>query len=104
MRRIYADHNATTPLAPEALDTMLPYLREHFGNASSVHTFGREARAAIDDVRVRLAKLLGVQEGELVFTGGGTEADNMAGVCVFLAPRRHGRRIMPTRLWCDAVL
>jgi cysteine desulfurase len=76
MRRIYADHNATTPLAPEALDAMLPYLREHFGNASSVHIFGRECRAAIDDARVRIARLLGAQEGEIVFTGGGTEADN----------------------------
>lgn len=78
MRRIYADHNATTPLAPEVLDAMLPYLREHFGNASSVHIFGRECRAAIDDARVRIAGLLGAQEGEIVFTGGGTEADNTA--------------------------
>ena len=78
MRRIYADHNATTPLAPAVLDAMLPYLREHYGNASSVHIFGREARAAIDDARVRLANLLGAQEGEIVFTGGGTEADNNA--------------------------
>jgi cysteine desulfurase len=76
MRRIYADHNATTPLAPEVLDAMLPYLREHFGNASSVHIFGRECRAAIDDARVRIAGLLGAQEGEIIFTGGGTEADN----------------------------
>jgi len=76
MRRIYADHNATTPLAPAVLEAMLPYLREHYGNASSIHLFGREARAAIDDARVRLAGLLGAQEGEIVFTGGGTEADN----------------------------
>ncbi len=78
MRRIYVDHNATTPLAPEALGAMLPYLCEHYGNASSVHVFGREARAAIDDARVRIAGLLGAQEGEIVFTGGGTEADNNA--------------------------
>jgi cysteine desulfurase len=76
MTRIYADHNATTPLAPAVLDAMLPYLREHYGNASSVHIFGRECRAAIDDARVRIANLLGAQEGEIVFTGGGTEADN----------------------------
>ena len=76
MRRIYADHNATTPLAPAVLDAMLPYLGEHFGNASSVHMFGREARAAIDDARVRLAGILGAQEGEIVFTGSGTESDN----------------------------
>ena len=78
MKRIYADYNATTPLEPQVLDAMLPYLREHFGNASSVHVFGREARAAIDDARVRLTKLLGAQESEIVFTGGGTEADNAA--------------------------
>jgi cysteine desulfurase len=78
MRRIYADHNATTPLAPAVLDAMLPYLRDHFGNASSVHIFGREARAAVDDARVRIANLLGAQEGEIVFTGSGTEADNTA--------------------------
>jgi cysteine desulfurase len=78
MRRIYADHNATTPLAPEALEAMMPYLREHYGNASSVHVYGREARAAIDDARVRLAGLLGAQESEIVFTGSGTEADNAA--------------------------
>jgi cysteine desulfurase len=78
MRRIYADHNATTPLATEVLDAMLPYLREHFGNASSVHRFGRQARAAIDDARVRMAGLLGAQESEIVFTGGGTESDNAA--------------------------
>ncbi len=86
MKRIYADHNATTPLAPEVLDAMLPYLREHYGNASSVHVFGREARAAIDDARLRLAKLLGAQEGEIIFTGGGTESDNTA---IFGVRRGH---------------
>ncbi|MEI6085127.1 MAG: cysteine desulfurase family protein [Verrucomicrobiota bacterium] len=78
MRRIYADYNATTPLNPAVLEAMLPYLGEKFGNASSVHIFGRDARAAIDDARVRLAKLLGAQEGEIIFTGGGTESDNNA--------------------------
>ena len=91
MKRIYADYNATTPLAPEALEVMLPYLREHFGNASSVHIFGREARAAIDDARVRVAKLLGAQEGEIVFTGSGTEADNTAIIGVVRASRKRGR-------------
>ena len=90
MKRIYADHNATTPLDPAVLEAMLPYLREHFGNASSVHVFGREARAAVDDARVRVAKLLGAQEGEIVFTGGGTEADNMAVFGVARALRKKG--------------
>jgi cysteine desulfurase len=86
MKRIYADSNATTPVAPEVLDAMLPYLTEKFGNASSVHFFGRETRAAVDDCRVRLAKLLGAKEGEIVFTGGGTESNNAA---IFGAPPGH---------------
>jgi cysteine desulfurase len=104
MQRVYADYNATTPLDPQVLEAMLPYLREHFGNASSVHTFGREARAAIDDVRVRLAELLGPQEGEIVFTGGGTEADNMAVFGVVRAHRKRGRHIITSSIEHHAVL
>jgi cysteine desulfurase len=104
MRRIYADHNATTPLDPAVLEAMLPYLREHFGNASSVHVFGREARAAVDDARVRVAKLLGAQEGEIVFTGGGTEADNMAIFGVARALRKKGRHIVASSIEHHAVL
>jgi cysteine desulfurase len=104
MRRVYADYNATTPLDPQVLEAMLPYLREHFGNASSVHTFGREARAAIDDVRVRIAKLLGAQEGEIVFTGGGTEADNMAVFGVVRARRKTGRHIITSSIEHHALL
>ena len=104
MRRIYADHNATTPLDPQVLDAMLPYLRERFGNASSVHVFGRDARAAIDDARVRVAKLLGAQESEIVFTGGGTEADNMAIFGVARAQRKRGRHIVLSSIEHHAVL
>ena len=104
MRKIYADYNATTPLAPEALEAMLPYLREHFANASSVHVFGREARAAIDDARVRIAKLLGAQEGEIVFTGSGTEADNTAIFGVARAQRKKGRHIVTSSIEHHAVL
>lgn len=104
MKRIYADHNATTPLEPAVLEAMLPYLREHFGNASSVHIYGREARAAVDDARVRMAKLLGAQEGEIVFTGGGTEADNMAVFGVARALRKKGRHIVTSSIEHHAVL
>lgn len=104
MKRIYADHNATTPLDPAVLDAMLPYLREHFGNASSVHAFGRQARAAIDDARVRLAKLLNAQEGEIVFTGCGTEADNNAIFGVARALRKKGRHIITSSIEHHAVL
>src|SRR5208282_4279844 len=104
MRRIYADYNATTPLDPRVFDAMLPYLREHFGNASSVHVFGRETRAAIDDARVRIAALLGAQEGEIVFTGGGTEADNTAIFGVARALRKRGRHIVTSSIEHHAVL
>ncbi|MEO6846929.1 MAG: aminotransferase class V-fold PLP-dependent enzyme, partial [Chthoniobacterales bacterium] len=75
---IYLDYNATTPLASEAMEAMLPYLREEFGNPSSIHAQGRSARAAVDDARDCLAKLLGAKPHEIIFTGGGTEADNLA--------------------------
>ena len=86
MNRIYADNNATTPLDPAVLDAMLPYLRDKFGNPSSAHFFGREARAAIDDARVRVAQQIGAQESEIIFTGGGTESDNTV---IFGVPPGH---------------
>jgi cysteine desulfurase len=75
---IYLDHNATTPLLPEVVDAMLPYLREHFGNPSSAHAYGRKAHEAIDGARHEVAALLGCFDDEVVFTSGGTEANNLA--------------------------
>jgi cysteine desulfurase len=75
---IYLDYNATTPLCEAARTAMLPFLEEKFGNPSSVHAAGREARAAVDDARDRLADLLGAKPHELIFTSGGTEANNLA--------------------------
>jgi len=75
---IYLDYNATTPLCDQSRQAMLPYLDRHFGNPSSVHAAGREARAAIDDSRDKLAKLLGAKSHELIFTSGGTESCNLA--------------------------
>lgn len=75
---IYLDHNATTPLLPEVVDAMLPYLREHFGNPSSGHPYGRRAHAAVARAREQVAALLGVDPDELLFTSGGTEANNLA--------------------------
>ena len=75
---IYLDYNATTPLCEPARRAMLPFLEEKFGNPSSIHAAGREARAAIDDARDRLANLLGAKPHELIFTSGGTEANNLA--------------------------
>ncbi len=76
--RIYLDHNATTPLVPEALDAMARALADEYGNASSIHSFGQRAKAALDDARTEVARLIGAEPGEIVFTAGGTEADNIA--------------------------
>jgi cysteine desulfurase len=78
MGRVYLDNNATSPLRPEVLDAMLPYLREEYGNASSIHSFGQRARAAVERARVEVAGLLGAQTKEIIFTSGGTESDNLA--------------------------
>lgn len=78
MNRYYFDHNATTPVAPEALEAMLPALTEAFGNASSIHHFGQAARQRLDEARGRLAGVLGASPEEIVFTSGGTESDNLA--------------------------
>ncbi len=90
---IYLDYNATTPLCDPAREAMLLFLGEHFGNPSSVHAAGREARAAIDDAREKLAELLGAKPHELIFTSGGTESNNLAllGLARSRAPRgcRH---------------
>jgi cysteine desulfurase len=78
MRRIYLDNNATTPVLPEVLEAMRPYFGEHFGNASSIHHHGQETRAAVERARDSVGSLLGCQSAEVVFTSGGTEADNLA--------------------------
>lgn len=75
---IYLDHNATTPLLPEVVDAMLPFLRSEFGNPSSGHPWGRRARDAVEHARERVAELLGCAADELFFTSGGTEANNLA--------------------------
>jgi len=78
MRRVYLDNNATTPVLPEVLEAMRPYFGERFGNASSIHHHGQETRAAVERARESVAGLLGCRPAEVVFTGGGTEADNLA--------------------------
>ncbi|HVW78193.1 MAG TPA: cysteine desulfurase family protein [Alloacidobacterium sp.] len=78
MKRVYMDANATTPLLPEVLDAMRPYFIEHFGNASSIHQQGQQARAAVEQARESVATLINCRPAEIVFTSGGTESDNMA--------------------------
>src|SRR3984957_12103705 len=78
MRRVYLDNNATTPVLPEVFEAMRPYFGERFGNASSIHHHGQETRAAVERARESVAALLGCRASEIVFTSGGTEADNLA--------------------------
>src|SRR6184192_3950562 len=94
MRKVYLDHSATTPCDPRVVEAMLPFLADKFGNASSVHSFGQEARAAVDRARRQVAALIGAHANEIVFTSGGTEANNLAirGVCMMAEAR--GRHII----------
>ena len=91
--RVYFDYNATTPLAPEVIEAVARASRDVFGNASSVHRFGQQAKAALDEARSALAALIHADPSEIVFTSGGTEADNFAirGAAEALEPtgRRH---------------
>src|SRR5215467_5785430 len=75
---IYLDYNATTPLDPAVVEAMLPYLSLHFGNPSSAHYYGRAAHNAVDAAREQVARLIGCQPGEITFTGGGSESNNLA--------------------------
>jgi cysteine desulfurase len=88
MRRIYMDANATTPVLPEVVEAMRPFWTEHFGNASSIHQQGQQARAAVERARESVARLLGCRAAEVVFTSGGTESDNLA-LFGTLAPGDH---------------
>ncbi|MFA6107953.1 MAG: cysteine desulfurase family protein [Candidatus Latescibacterota bacterium] len=104
MPGIYLDHNATTPVRPEVLETMLPYLTERIGNPSSLHRWGREAREGIEGARASVARLLGCAPAEIHFTSGGTEADNWAIKGVAAAAGRRGQRLVTTRIEHPAVL
>jgi cysteine desulfurase len=88
MRRVYLDNNASTPILPEVFESMRPYYLEGFGNASSIHHYGQHARAAVERARESVARLLGCRAAEIVFTSGGTEADNLA-VFGLVQPRDH---------------
>jgi cysteine desulfurase len=93
---IYLDHAATTPVRREVLEAMEPYFGSRFGNPSSMHRWGREARAALDAARERLARCLGAEPDELCFTSGGTEGDNFAILATFHARRKEGRTAVVT--------
>jgi cysteine desulfurase len=104
MRRVYFDHNATTPVDPAVREAMLPYLGEVFGNASSIHSFGQQARAAVESAREAVAALLGARPAEIVFTSGGTEADNLAIFGVVGAAGERKKHVITTQIEHHAVL
>ena len=98
MRKVYLDHSATTPSDPRVVEAMVPFLTEKFGNPSSVHSFGQEARAGVDRARRQVAAFIGARANEIVFTSGGTEANNLAtrGLCA--AAQSHGRHIITSAI------
>jgi cysteine desulfurase len=104
MKRHYFDHNATTPVAPQALETMLPYLKGCYGNASSIHTFGQDARSGVERARRQVAALLNAQPKEIVFTGGGTEADNLAILGVVHASAKPAKHVITSTIEHPGVL
>ena len=104
MRQIYLDNNATTRVAPEVLEAMLPCYQNAYGNASSVHALGQEAKGLLDNARHQLAHLLNAEANEIVFTSGGTESDNLAIRGVAQASPRPKRHIITSRVEHHAVL
>lgn len=104
MKRIYLDYAATTPTDPEVVQAMLPYFTDAFGNPSSIHSFGQEARAAVEEARDRIASLIGARSEEVVLTSGGTEADNFAITGIAYASENRGNHIITTPIEHHAVI
>ena len=102
MKKIYLDNNATTPLHPEVLEAMLPGLRENYGNPSSIHSFGRSARVQLDEAREKVARLINAQSSEIIFTSGGTEANNLA--LLGVAFKDKGKKIITSKIEHPSVL
>ena len=94
MRRVYLDNAATTPLLPEVREAMLPYLGELFGNPSSLHDWGDAAREAIETARAQVARLIGANAEEIIFTGSGTESNNFAVKGLALAQQNKGKHVV----------
>ena len=104
MDRIYLDHAATSPVHPDVVERMIQFMTEVFGNPSSIHYFGRQSRQAVDEARTVVAKSIGAKESEIIFTSGGTEADNIALIGTAMANRHRGRHIITTMIEHHAVL
>ncbi|RLQ98324.1 cysteine desulfurase family protein [Falsibacillus albus] len=104
MERIYLDHAATSPVHPEVIDKMMGILQEQYGNPSSIHSYGREARRILDEARMVMAKSIGANFNEIIFTSGGTEADNMAIIGAAHAMKEKGKHIITSSIEHHAVL
>jgi cysteine desulfurase len=102
--RVYLDYNATTPVDRAVLDAMMPYFAENFGNASSIHSAGQQARGAVDRARESVAALIGAKPAEIVFTSGGTEADNLAILGAVAASSKQRKHVITTAIEHHAVL
>ncbi|HSD94170.1 MAG TPA: cysteine desulfurase NifS [Syntrophales bacterium] len=104
MKRIYLDHAATTPVDPEVIEAMLPFFRETFGNPSSIHSFGQQARSAVEDARGKVASFMRAKPAEIVFTSGGTESNNFAIKGIAWANRKKGNHIVTSAIEHHAVM
>ncbi|NLL53462.1 MAG: cysteine desulfurase NifS [Peptococcaceae bacterium] len=104
MRRIYLDHSATTPVDPEVAELIMKYYLESYGNPSSVHFFGRQVKKAVEEAREQVAQLIGAQAGEIIFTSGGTESDNLAIQGTVRARGNRGKHLITTAIEHHAVL
>jgi len=104
MRKIYLDYAATTPTDPEVLKAMLPYFTDRFGNPSSIHSFGQEAKAAVEKARREIASFLGAKQDEIIFTSGGSESDNFAIKGVAYANKHKGNHIITSSIEHHAVI
>ncbi len=104
MKQIYLDHAATTATHPDVVQAMLPYFTEVFGNPSSIYGAGQEAKGAIEEARVKIADLIGARNEEIIFTSGGTEADNFAIKGVAYANESKGNHIITSSIEHSAVI
>jgi cysteine desulfurase len=104
VRKVYLDHNATTPVHPKVIETMLPFMNERFGNPSSVHSFGQDTREAMEKAREAVAGAFGARKDEIVFTSGGTESDNLAISGVVGALCKKGKHLITSTIEHHAVL
>jgi len=104
MKKIYLDYNATTPVRAEVLEAMLPYFKDKFGNASSIHGFGRDAKVALEEAREKVAEIIGASSNEIFFASGGTESDNLAVKGTVFANRKKGKHIITSKIEHHAIL